>query len=84
MTTARKPIHRRLYEGWLLIAAHFGEIQTQVILMITYVLVIGPVSLGLAVARKDLLHKRQVHGGKSAWNVADTAAPDLGRARRLF
>ena len=84
MTTPRMPLHRRLYEGWLLIAAHFGEIQTRVVLMIAYVFVMGPMSVALIVARKDLLHKRQVHGASSAWNVADTAAPDLGRARRLF
>jgi hypothetical protein len=78
----RKPFHRRLYEGWLVIAGHFGEVQTLVILGLSYVFMIGPVSL--VMARKDLLHKRELHAAGSAWNDADTTMPDLERAKRLF
>ena len=35
---------RRLYEGWLVIAAHFGEIQTLVIVGVVYVFVLGPLA----------------------------------------
>ena len=52
----RKPFYRRLYEGWLAIAGHFGECQTLVVIGISYVLVIGPMSL--VMGRKDLLQKR--------------------------
>ena len=31
----RKPFYRRLYEGWLVIAGHFGEVQTLVILALS-------------------------------------------------
>jgi hypothetical protein len=77
-----KPFHRRLYEGWLVIAGHFGEVQTLVILGLTYVFMIGPASL--LTARKDLLHKRELRAAGSAWNEADTTMPDLARAKRLF
>lgn len=78
----RKPFHRRLYEGWLVIAAHFGEVQTTVILFFSYVFAIGPVAL--VMGRKDLLNKKHLHEGATAWNDADTTFPDLERARRLF
>lgn len=79
---ARKSFWRRLYEGWLVIAGHFGEAQTLSILGIVYVFLIGPVSLFLRPS--DPLHKRALPAGESGWSPADTAAPDLERARRLF
>lgn len=80
--TPRKPFYRKLYEGWLTIAGHFGEVQTLAILGITYVFMIGPVSLFMA--RKDLLHKRELHAAGSAWLDADSTVPDIDRAKRLF
>lgn len=77
----RKPFYRRLYEGWLTIAGHFGEVQTLVVIGISYIVVIGPVAL--IMGRKDLLHKRALAPG-SAWNDADTTTPDLDRAKRMF
>ncbi len=77
----RKPFYRRLYEGWLTIAGHFGEVQTLVVIGISYIVVIGPVAL--IMGRKDLLHKRALAPG-SAWTDADTSAPDLDRAKRMF
>jgi len=77
-----KPFYRRLYEGWLVIAGHFGEVQTTVILFLSYVFAIGPVAL--VMGRKDLLHKKQLGAGATAWNDADTTRPDLERAKRLF
>jgi len=35
-------------------------------------------------ARKDLLNKKQLRGGATAWNEADSTVPDLERAKRLF
>jgi hypothetical protein len=78
---ARKPFYRRLYEGWLTIAGHFGEVQTLVVIGLSYVLVIGPVAL--IMRRKDLLHKRALAPG-SAWDAADSVTPDLARAKRMF
>jgi hypothetical protein len=77
----RKPFYRRLYEGWLVIAGHFGEVQTMVVIGLSYVLVIGPVAL--IMGRKDLLHKRALGPG-SAWTDAESDAPDLDRAKRMF
>ena len=77
-----KPFYRRLYEGWLVIAGHFGEVQTTVILFFSYVFAIGPVAL--VMGRKDLLHKKGLRAGDTAWNEADTTMPDLERAKRLF
>jgi hypothetical protein len=79
------PFWRRLYEGWLVIAAHFGEVQTLIVVSLVYLLGIGPMSVIVALTRRDLLHKRALRGPDSAWQDADTvSSPDLERAKRLF
>jgi hypothetical protein len=76
---------RRLYEGWLLIAAQFGEVQTLIIVSLVYTLVMGPVAMIIQAGRGDPLHKRGLRGAGSAWLDADSeAAPDVARAKRLF
>jgi len=82
-TTPR--LGRRLYVGWLEVAARFGEVQTLLIVCAVYAFVIGPMAIAAAVARRDLLAKRGFGEPKSAWSKADTVSnPDLERARRLF
>lgn len=76
---------RRLYRGWLLVAARFGEVQTLIVLTLVYGLVMGPFAVVIAAARRDLLHKRGLGLPDSAWSDADTVVkPDLERAKRLF
>ena len=78
-------VWRRLYESWLQIAARFGEVQTEILVTLVYTLVIGPMGLGAAAFRQDLLHKRGLREPGSAWSEADTVVrPDLERAKRLF
>jgi len=74
---------RRLLNGWMTIAARFGSVQTLVILSMTYLLLIGPVGLVLAIGRSDHLAKRGLKSAESAWLDADTAKPDLERAKLL-
>jgi hypothetical protein len=80
----KQAIWRRLYTGWLEIAARFGEVQTLLVVTMVYTLVLGPVALVLFALRRDLLHKRGLHVSGTAWSKADTASADLERARRLF
>jgi hypothetical protein len=76
---------RRLHHGWLTLAAHFGEIQTVLIVCFVYLFVMGPMAVIAAVARRDLLAKRGFEATASAWCDADsTTQPDLERAKRLF
>ena len=76
---------RRLYLGWLELAAHFGEIQTLLIVCAVYVFVLGPMAVMATIARRDLLAKRGFGGPASAWSDADSVSnPDLERAKRLF
>ena len=77
-----KAFHRRFYEAWLAIAGHFGEVQTTVILFFSYVFAIGPAAI--VMARKDLLHKKELGGDATAWTDAESTLPDLERAKRLF
>lgn len=83
MAAERVPFWRKLLNGWMAIAGRFGHIQTLMILVLFYALLIGPVSLGLAVARRDFLSKRGLHAAGSAWQDADSAEPDLERAKLL-
>jgi hypothetical protein len=75
----------RLRAGWLEIAAAFAEVQTLIILVLAYLVAIGPVALAMGAARQDPLHKRTLRALGSAWNAADSVSnPDLERAKRLF
>jgi hypothetical protein len=85
MSDSQASFLSRLRTGWLEIAAAFAEVQTLIILVVAYVVAIGPIALFMGVARRDLLHKRLLRVAGSAWNTADTVtSPDLERAKRLF
>ena len=75
---------RRLLAGWNAIVARFGFAQTLVILALFYTLIIGPAALVAMLARRDLLDRRGLRIDGSAWRPADTAAPELERAKRSF
>jgi hypothetical protein len=72
---------RRLLNGWMAIAGRFGFVQTLVILTLFYAAFLGPVGLVLSLTRRDLLDKRRLRRAGSAWQDADSAAPDLERAK---
>lgn len=74
---------RRLLNGWMAIAGRFGYVQTLMLLVLTYAILIGPVSIGMYIGRADLLGKRGLKTPGSAWLDADTAKPDLERAKLL-
>jgi hypothetical protein len=85
LTGAAPGFGRRLYQGWLELAAHFGEIQTLLIVCAVYVFVLGPMAVLAAIGRRDLLAKRGFAGAASAWSDADTVSnPNVERAKRLF
>jgi hypothetical protein len=63
------------------IAGRFGFVQTMLLLVLFYIVLIGPVWAGTALARRDFLSKRGLGAEGSAWRDADTAAPDLERAK---
>jgi hypothetical protein len=75
---------RRLLNGWLAIAAHFGEVQTLLLLGIIYLFVIGPMAIVATLARRDFLHKRELWRSESVWGEADTHHGDLDRAKHPF
>jgi len=80
----RRSVWRSLYDGWLAIASRFGHVQTLVILSIFYVVILGPIALGIAVARGDLLAKRGLGLLGSTWREAESTPPEMERARRQF
>jgi hypothetical protein len=83
LTEKRKPLWRRLLDGWTVIAARFGAVQTLLILALFYLALIGPVSLVQAVARRDQLDKRTLWKDGSAWRETESAGTDLERAKLL-
>lgn len=78
------PFYRKLYNGWLAIAARFGGVQTLVTLAVFYAVVIGPIATIIQVGRGDLLAKRGLRAEGSAWVDADSARPDLERAKHQY
>jgi hypothetical protein len=76
----RVGLRRRLLDGWLVIVARFGDVQTLVILGIFYALLIGPAAIGARIGRADMLQKRRLEPG-SAWGEADTAGAALERSK---
>ena len=78
-----KPLWRRLLEGWMVIAEHFGGVQTLVLLAFIYVLVIGPVSLVQTLGRRDQLDKRTLRHSGTAWRDSESGGNDLERAKLL-
>ena len=81
--TEPTPLWRRLLAGWMTIAEHFGSVQTLVLLGFIYVLLIGPVSLVQAVARRDQLDKRGLRNPGTAWRESESGGNDLERAKLL-
>ena len=76
-----RSLWRRLLEGWNAVVGRFGFVQTLVILALFYAVLIGPAALIAWLARRDLLDKRGLGSSGSAWQDADSAAPDLERAK---
>lgn len=81
MSGEQPPVWKRLLQGWLAISARFGFVQTLVILGLFYGAMIGPAATLVSIARRDLLDKRRLRDPDSAWRQADSAAPDLERAK---
>lgn len=79
--SARAPLRQRLLQAWLEIALRFGEVQTLVLLGLFYAFLIGPAALAVQVARRDLLAKRGLRTGGSAWVETEAAPHDLERAK---
>lgn len=74
---------RRLLNGWMAIAARFGHVQTMVLLVLVYGILIGPVGIGAGLARRDFLNKRGLRSDGSAWQESESHKPDLERAKLL-
>lgn len=78
---ARVGLGRRLLNGWMAIAGRFGYVQTLMLLVLTYAMLIGPISVGMFIGRADLLGKRGLKEPGSAWRDADSSKADLERAK---
>jgi hypothetical protein len=73
-----------LLDGWLVIAGHFGEVQTLVLLGVIYGLVVGPASLVSRAVGSDFLTKRGLHESGSAWRPAESRPSDLENLKQPF
>lgn len=77
------PVGRRLVNGWMAVAGRFGGVQTLLLLVLIYVVLIGPVSVVQALARRDQLDKRALWKKESAWRQSESGGTDLERAKLL-
>ena len=83
MTSEQTPLWRTLLNGWMAIAGRFGGVQTLLILVLFYVILIGPISMIQVVGRRDQLDKRSLWRRESAWQESDSGGNDLERAKLL-
>ena len=77
------PFWRKLLNGWMAIAGRFGFCQTLVILAFFYAVLVGPVAGFLAFGGRDYMGRRGIGASGTAWREADSAEPDLERAKLL-
>jgi hypothetical protein len=77
------PLWRTLLNGWMAIAGRFGGVQTLLILVLFYLILIGPISIIQVVGRRDQLDKRALWRKESAWQESDSGGNDLERAKLL-
>ena len=79
----RVPLWRRLLNGWMVVAGRFGSVQTLLLLVFFYLVLIGPVSLVQMLGRRDQLDKRALWKKESAWHQSESGGTDLERAKLL-
>jgi hypothetical protein len=74
----------RIYTGWTKAFKAVGHVWTMVLLSLIYGIAVGPVRLGMLLARKDLLD-RKLGVGTSAWreHVPNPLGPEAA-ARHQF
>jgi hypothetical protein len=82
--TDRPSPRRRLLDGWMQVAARFGEVQTLVLLGFVYALVLGPASLVARALGNDFLAKRGLGAAGSAWRDAESRPPLLDNVKQPF
>lgn len=76
-------IWRRLLDGWMAVAGRFGFVQTVMMLVLFYVLLIGPAWMFTSLARRDFLKKGGLRTPGSVWNDSESSGSDLERAKLL-
>jgi hypothetical protein len=74
----------RVYAAWTKAFKAIGHVWTMVLLSVIYVLAVGPISIGMLLARKDLLDRR-LSRGTSVWrdHVPNPLGPEAA-ARHQF
>lgn len=77
------PLWRRLLNGWMAVAGRFGSVQTLLLLVLFYLVLIGPVSILQAFGRRDQLDKRTLWKKETAWHQSESGGTDLERAKLL-
>jgi len=82
--TDEQPLWRRLLDGWMQIAAHFGEVQTLVLMALIYAFVFGPAAVISRSFGSDFLGKRGLGETGSAWRDSDTRPPELENVKQPF
>lgn len=72
-----------LFTYWMKFARILGIINTNILLTVFYILIIGPTALLIKLFGKDLLD-RKAEDRNSFWYKKEHAGPDLERSKRQF
>jgi len=72
---------RRLWAGWKRFAERLGVLQSRLLLVLLYFVVVAPFALLVKIA-KDPLRMRRIGG--SNWIARPASSTDLERSKRQF
>jgi hypothetical protein len=78
-----KKIGSIAYKGWMVFAHALGSVYTMVLLILAYLIIIGPIAIVLWFARRDFL-ERKLHRGSSYWREHELTQNTLETAQRQF
>ena len=74
----------RFKRGWMVFVDRLGKVQTAIVLFLTYVLVLGPISMVLrGIGRQDLLELKRTEGATFA-HAKSRVPTDRERCERQF
>lgn len=79
-----KELWRLLKAGWMKFAEALGWFNTRLLLGLTYIVIIGPISIILFILRKDPLRKRLSRKQESYWINKKPVDHSLDAAKHQF
>jgi len=79
-----KTVWTHIKKGWMKFAEVLGWVNTRLLLGLTYIIILGPISLIMLILRKDPLRKRMNKRATTYWISKAPADNSLEAAKHQF